>query len=195
MKIVLFLAIALVFFCVCGKDKAADPSQTTQIMPLRLGNSWSYLSEQFDINGHVISSEAITWSVQSDTIIDSETWYRTIVLQNIDPYTTFFTNRSDGLWQKVSWEGDSDSHLAKYPALAGEAFSQTGMDSVTVELINKGVTVPAGSFICYKYHINQSQVNADYYSYFSPGVGLIMTEDYRDSSIFIRETLLSYRLE
>ena len=103
----------------------------------------------------------------------------------------------DGLWIRYDFAPD-EIFFAKYPAKVGDIFrhdsyiltkesSPDPLGEATADYIvsstTESVTVPAGTFICYKY-------NADYYDttshqlidrfnkFYSPNVGMIKSEDF-----------------
>lgn len=167
-------------------------------MPLAIGNTWIYIDNGYDSNGHLIAPSPFDTLQISDTIsYGKDILY---IPRNRDIY---YTNKADGLWVRYGFAFSEDIFFAKYPANIGDIFrhnsfvitkesSPDPLGVATADFIvsstTESVTVPAGTFICYKY-------NADYYdtashqlldrfnTYYAPNVGMIKEEDfYLDSA-------------
>ncbi len=168
----------------CGNDKkqgdassipeetAADivVGDTTVILPLAVGNRWTYDVSQFDtVAGEFIPFRVDTFEVTRDTVIEDEVWY---IVEGMIPEGGRTINREGGLWQ---YRPDTDTFLfLKYPAEVGvEYVTKIGPSNVMNRVVGNDVrlTVPAGTFTCYKYSqlIQHPGITVDFY--FQPGVG------------------------
>ena len=168
----------------CKKDDnpAANPLLGA-IMPLKVGNSWTFRVSAYDSSGVILpySLGDITLSISRDTTIGNEQWFRLS--------SSWVTNRTDGLW------GISDAGnpylVFKYPAKLNDAYDSDG-NNVIVSSTNQSVSVPQGQFTCYAYSYNSSgMVNT--VQYCAPDVGMVSIESYQRS--LSGRTYVSGRIE
>lgn len=161
--LLVFIYLLLVFGCKTIVDPG--PSQnildTTTIMPLKLGNSWSYKVTMFDTSKNVDTTFAVFMFLASDTVINSEHWYD-------DSRGYIYSNRSKGLWRAIN---SDTNYFALYPANKNDKF-QILWDTATVISTDSTIVVPAGKYSCYVYKARYSL------RFFSPGIGLIYAEEY-----------------
>ena len=73
--------------------------------------------------------------------------------------------------------------MAKYPASSENVFIEGYGDTVRVLFVERDVTVPAGSFHCHEYEQKSELLTGDiirfrYRRCFSPGVGMVLMEQY-----------------
>jgi hypothetical protein len=193
-----YLLLAFCFAIISCKNSTDTVVQgQSVIMPLAIGNTWIYIDNGYDSNGHLIVP------TPSDTLLISDTLsYGKDIIYIPQNRHIYYVNRADGL--RIRYDGYFDeTFIAKYPAKAGDIFrhdrylitKESSPDPIGVaagDLIVsstiESVTVPAGTFICYKY-------NEDYYdtashqlldrfnTYYAPNVGMIKEEDfYLDSA-------------
>ena len=128
-----------------------------EIIPLAAGNKWVYNIKVFDsTNAQIYVSVDSSW-VERDTTLDNQLWY---ILVDEDGPFQIAANHDDGYYARdvtlASGTTDIDSvgeaYLsAKYPVNAGETFSNKTGFVTKVLATDDSVTVPAGSFSCYKY--------------------------------------------
>jgi hypothetical protein len=184
------LAFAALTLASCKSDPAAPPStgdgfDTTALMPLAVGNEWVIHHPFFTSNAYE------TLTVLRDTTIAGEKWY--VTTQSIQ------TNRADGLYR---WDTSSRRGVrqAKHPVKLGDTAIDSGwfltIDPVSnaidsthnfaiVTALRVPVTVPAGTFTCWKalfyyYTVgpgHEPSTNTAYeYVYYAPGIGKVKEE-------------------
>jgi hypothetical protein len=203
--------LILLLIAGCSKKGTDSDISGEQILPLSVGNSWSYT--ELPAAGFSGDTNNYTLSVIKDTLmaltIESSTdighWFRVTGHAGLAP--TFYANRSSGYWLTFFYSDGATTQIvtslmAKYPASVGDSYSriyppplQNG--SAEVEVISTGtqVTVPAGTFSCYVYRVYLPATNRlSFDSYYALGVGLVKMSFYgltpADSSV-TRETRLS----
>ena len=156
---------------------AAEIGDTTQIMPLALGNSWIYQYSLFDTVIKEFKPISVdTFLVTGDTVVDDETWY---FVKTMTPEGGRVINRSDGLWQ---YRQEVEPFLfLKFPVEKGDEYvTMIGPTQVVNRVNGVGVdiSVPAGQFKCYKYSHFVKQHNLVVDFYYQPGVGGVKMELY-----------------
>ncbi len=128
-----------------------------EIIPLAAGNKWVYNIKVFDsTNAQVYADVDSSW-VERDTTLDNQLWY---ILVDEDGPFQIAANRDDGYYARdvtlasgtTNIDSVGEAYLsAKYPVNAGETFSNKPGFTTEVLATDDSVTVPAGSFSCYKY--------------------------------------------
>jgi hypothetical protein len=184
----IILLVGILLNAGCKKnDNPIGPDNENAIMPLNLGNQWTFqmtsldslgnVTQRYD-NGRMVDNVTIgSLIVSRDTMIQNERWY---FFGPSSTASTLLTNRSDGLWMmtlgQVSW---APGLFAKYPAHLNETW--LGPDSSTIKLTagNITLTVPQGTFTCLQYsHLSKYNGDVTYTMYFSPGVGFVKEEQF-----------------
>jgi len=208
-NLVPFLLLFVISTCT---NKGTDSGiSDEQIVPVAVGNSWSFV--ELPAAGFNGDTSVYTLTITKDTmmtlLIDGVTnigrWYRVTGFAGGPP--TYYADRSDGHWMTFFInDGQNDipvvSLVAKYPASIGDTYTRLypppiNSGSQNVEVISTGtsVTVAAGTFSCVGYRVTlisdgRRQVDA----YYSPGVGLVKINHYDlapgDNSV-TRETRLT----
>jgi hypothetical protein len=192
MKAIVCVLVMLTLLFACGKDNSTNPGPTTQIMPLKIGNSWTFSRATFDANGHTVIIDTLTETIVRDTIINNERWYIALLSSGDSSRTDLMTNRADGLWGR---RYDEAFIAINYPMAVGDTLGDDGL-FMTLESDTTSITVPAGDFSCYNYHLFGS--NIDIYNYYSPGIGQIMLRIFDveyNPYLKNKAELLSYHLE
>jgi hypothetical protein len=174
------LFVLLFAFIACNEDNVIvnPPSETLEIVPLKIGNYWSYQTTTYDTLGNIVNSVVDSFSVVSDTLINGKKYFifSTGVLR---------WNNDAGFWITMS----PDSLLLyKYPANVGDEypyFKVICKDSLIVS--------PKGTFKCYGY---SGSVAIDYVS---PGVGLVKEEWFKNKLsgvkyLYQKQELINYHL-
>lgn len=145
------------------------------IMPLELGNWWSYNVYGLDTAQNTLRQMLLdTLMVISDTTVNQERWFHIGGLQGTEGWVI---NREDGFW--FAPPGQKPFLFAKYPADVGDTFSSVIGNAnahTTVAGIGVEVKSPAGTYYCYKYSQKVEPSNAVTNYYFAPGVGLVKME-------------------
>jgi len=138
-------------------DLALDIVANDEIIPLATGNKWVYNIKVFDSTNVQVYTDVDSSWVERDTTLDNELWY---ILVDEDGPFQIAANRDDGYYARdvtlASGTTDIDSvgeayMSAKYPVSTGETFpNKTGFITGVLSIADS-VTVPAGSYSCYKY--------------------------------------------
>ena len=194
----LFIILAVIVTALttgCNSDLLTGPSAADVIMPLAVGNTWSYKVSEYDSTGAFVGTRydfEIT-TIAAEESINGERWFRadSVVLR---------TNRPDGLWVWI--DGFYPWPVAKYPAAVADTFhteiwqqtfenGEAGMQFLTyvvVTSIDTSITVPAGTFTCHAYEMTAtlpdgsplpdslSSLRPHERNWFAPNVGLIKSE-------------------
>ena len=138
-------------------DLALDIVANDEIIPLATGNKWVYNIKVFDSTNVQVYTDVDSSWVERDTTLDGQLWY---ILVDEDGPFQIAANRDDGYYARdvtlASGTTDIDSvgeayMSAKYPVSTGETFpNKTGFITEVLSIADS-VTVPAGSYSCYKY--------------------------------------------
>lgn len=169
------------------------------IIPLAIGNSWTYLLES-DTGKGFFEHGSIYTEVTGDTVVGEDSM---LVLTHIpvllgDTVLTSYTiakTNSDGYWE---FERDTSVLVYQYPTVSGSAYL-IDVDSARVMNANvKFSDSPAGIFQSVLYRIVSMPHGGTGFHYVAPGVGTIRSE-WRylgDASIIAqRQTLISYDVQ
>jgi hypothetical protein len=170
----LLLLLNLITSSGCKKDDTFTNTNVEVILPLSVGNSWTYKVTPYDTGGNPLTYNLPDVGVQVyyDTLVGSDRWYS---LSQHRPAVGFDwrSNKSDGLWQQDAY---SRTYLLyKYPANANETYSSASAQ-VTVLAVDQMVTVPKGTYACIKYKFVDLGARATFYAYVSPNLGEIKFE-------------------
>ncbi len=149
-------------------EESIDDNFTNPIVPLKIGNTWSYNISDFDKSGAITTTHNIVYQVYRDTMINNEKWY----CWNNVPYTNdWWTNRNDGLWHLEINKGNNSysiSQVYKYPIIKGNVYNKTEVIS-----LHEMVAVPAGIFDCVHIRVTLSDLRWVFEEYLSPNIGQI----------------------
>jgi hypothetical protein len=156
----------------CKKDLAptnANPFESKVIIPLKVGNQWTYRITTFDSSGHTMFYGSLVLSIVNDTVIQNERWF----LWNDGG--ALYTNRRDGYWL---FNNGASLLYVKYPASKGDIY-RYGTDSLYAPItriisIDSLIAVPMGIFSCFVHEWRE--ITGDYISsvsFYSPNIGLI----------------------
>ena len=185
----------LIAFCVAiiSCKSSTDTGTLSQgvIMPLTIGNSWTYDDSLYDQHG-VLSG------TMTDTLRLTDTMsYGNVIIYIPRDRKTYYVNRADGL--RIRYDGYFDeTFVAKYPSRPGDIFRHDqyiitkepspdplgiAIGDLMVSSTNESVTVPAGTFICYKYNedfydTTRHQLVDRFNTFYAPNVGMIKSEDF-----------------
>ena len=178
MKKILAVLIAglLILSIACSEDDDSEPV-IREIMPLNIGNQWSYRSFVQDSLGNQSDTSLFDLIIYNDTVIDNIHWY---ITTDEYPYKvgSLIGHNDDGLWAY----GPPPYLIIKYPADIFDTWSAPG-GAYEYRLIAKGVilTVPAGTFSCYKYNSHPSVGEDSTLNYYAPGYGLVKSRFWPDN--------------
>lgn len=165
MSLLIFTTLFLSVTTSCKKNNDTPP-ETVEIFPLKVGNHWVFMTTKADSSkfSHVND-------VSKDTLINSEQWF---ILTYDTLIRTICKNTSLGWWFLYESKSSLTPDLYwKYPASVDEEYTTADSSLVRVVSINESVTVPAGTFICYHYHLIHYKEAYECEEYLAPGFGLI----------------------
>jgi hypothetical protein len=181
----------LVAVCVACGD-ATGPN-TPALIPLDVGNSWTYQivdSVELGVKEPVSPPPQFTMRVASETTIEGERW--AFLEQSIFDLTAndgaaFVRNAEDGFWT-IQELGASQP----IPALKLPYPTQLGALGGFVQSLDTTIVVPAGTFRCIRYGPPDHQDGNTYFV--APGVGVVkkVFSPFDVKDVFTAETL--YRL-
>ncbi|MEI6173968.1 MAG: hypothetical protein WCR01_09460 [Bacteroidota bacterium] len=171
MKKLLFLLIpALLVMAGCKKTGTSDePVKSPEIFPLSIGYHWDFTTTTSDKVKTTHVNDVI-----NDTLIDGEKWF---VLTYDHSVRTICRNNSSGWWflyQSVPQSPVTPLLYYRYPVSGDEVYMTPDSTKVTVVSVNDIVTVPAGKFACYRYHMIHYREGYECDEYLSPGTGLVL---------------------
>lgn len=186
----------LLLIFIVGCKEIVDPGQTDKpvntsvIMPLKVGNSWTYKSITIDTLTNDTTSVVMINTIQSEKIIGNEKWF-------VDNLHGLVINRTDGLWSVLN-ENDT-TFLAKYPAVVGDTFNvhqyyQSVMRVISTDSV---MQTEAGTFQCYVYFNSDS--NGQSVQFYAPDIGLVYLDAFAKSAysndLYLKLVLTSYAIK
>ncbi|MDD3731859.1 MAG: hypothetical protein PHU88_05730 [candidate division Zixibacteria bacterium] len=177
-KILIYLfTVLFLLLTACSDDNDNnDDSDIEMIMPLNIGNQWSYLNFVKDTLGVQRDTTYSDLNIYKDTVINDIHWY---ITTDEYPYkvSSLIAHRDDGLWAY----GPPPYLIIKYPADIYDTWSSPG-GAFEYKLTAKGVilTVPVGTFSCYEYSSHPTQGDDSTLIYYAPGYGLIKSRFWPD---------------
>ncbi len=183
------LLLFLLISAGCKKEEQAIPA-TPEIFPLKVGYKWNFLAVRNDS----VRSNHVN-EVTKDTIYDGQPWF---ILTYDTAIHTICKNQTGGWWFLYSAAAGAPGVPAlyyKYPAQVNDQYFTIDSSLVKVVSINEKVTVAAGTFTCYHYHMIHYRESYECEEYFAPGTGFIKHVIYvtgsGTSSVFETTTLVS----
>jgi hypothetical protein len=216
-----FIFILLVFsgiglisnFCNVSGSEPVDNNTDDVLLPLKVGNYWTYARLELDSTGNIIDTvETFTDRVLAEKKLGNETWYYYGLLGRTDTSEAIlYKNREDGLYICSRGAGDiiDSPHLfLKYPTAINDTFTSKYHFMKTLSL-NENISTKIGDFPCIKYYGNRypdEKFDFGYeLMYFTPGIGQIEyfrefhSWNYSDStkrySDYFKVVLVDYHLE
>ncbi len=174
--LVLLGLVAIGLGCTRRKGVTTPESQPDSLMPLAIGNRWTYRAPVLGALGRAQASvKFLSVEITGTREIGGEIYF-----VSDDSY---YRNRDDGLFVGSYDESLGrffDDLFFKYPVSDGEIYtyvSQETQAEVQVAVHLATVTVPAGTFPrALVYEIRGPSPSPRFY--FAPGVGLLQTENY-----------------
>ncbi len=194
MKKVFALILLAIFVYSCG-DNGNNPTDSSVLMPLKIGNYWEYYSNYFYTSS--TDSAAYRLTVDSEIEYNGENQMQ-LRYFNIFTNATFLTpsyykNEPNGLRITSRYLGMDYIMVFKYPVSKGEIISEDENTKFYVDSINVVYTTLAGKFNCIKYVqviLDDSKETDISYNYYTPGIGQIANEDYEINPITGNKTLV-----
>jgi hypothetical protein len=146
------------------------PAQTPQspmvLVPLTIGNSWSFHVTTFDTTGTVVWVDTLAFFIRTDTVVDDVRWYLQgyygVMIGQLG-----FRNDDVGHHQ-INFEGWQ--HNFPYPAQRGQIY-----ENWIVESVDSLLATPLGQLHCYVYRY--SWLGHPGRMIFAPGIGTIHTDN------------------
>jgi hypothetical protein len=164
-SIVLLASLLLIS---CGRDdQIVDPGAYPPLLPLQVGNSWTFNATHFDTSGAITVVDTLEFKVLKDSTIQGQLWYLTT--------RGFYRNSPQGLW--FLDEDKTPTLIYRYPGSPGDQYIGSANTSVQIISVADSKVVPSGIRVCYHYRLTTlapNQLQTD--DYFSPGVGWVSFE-------------------
>ena len=186
----------------CDSDPAAPGPSRDPLVPLAVGNAWTYRTVEFDRRGVPIDSVERSPSneVVAETLAADGTWYRVSVIyaDTGDRGGYWWALREDGLWSDPDDLDGAGSLYLPYPASPGATGAGRLGERWTLASTDTTVTVPAGTFRSHHYRYRGTNMVYDDDVFYAPGVGRVLSvrHDYFDGVYErVREELTSYSVE
>lgn len=217
----LFIPLSFVLILIlaaCKENTTSQTLDTSVIKPLEIGNYWVFNRIEYISESDSLIDEPFKEVVLGDTSIDgkklyysryfevNDTMYNDTIYYPVPGIVKYYYNNSKGLnivlmhidMMEIWFE---ESLFLKYPASSNDTYKSELWGDFKVVSTNEKVTVPAGTFTCYKFVMEAGTTDymERYYYYYSPGIGCIKFETsiemYPDKEMFRdKEELVSYKL-
>ena len=183
-KVFLFLLLAI-SLCGCYKDLAeSNPAaKKTLVLPLSVGNKWTFRETEYNENGTVASIDTAIIQVVAQKQINNQTWY---LLTSADPTDTIDYFRSDDstAYTYDATNATSSKVFGLVKTDGEEIGSQTTIFGVA-KTTGSTKTVPINSYDSY---VNVTSLGYNGLTikvqeiYFKPGVGITSLVGYEINS-------------
>ena len=171
-RLLIFVLAFLIMSCNQKNEVLTSTQYSEHLIPLAVGNSWTYSRSDYDTLGKVTTTYTYPTRIEYDTIVGGVHWFS---LLDVDV----------SVWYRDSVAGvvmyPSNKLLYKYPASKQDSFpAAIGTYTMKVISIDTTINVTAGTFTCYAYlEANPPDSYFIYYYYVSPGIGVVKSEAYR----------------
>jgi len=183
--IILFGAIfcMLVLFivgCSGDGDDVVNDVPGTDIYPLAVGNSWTYMQYYYNADGGITDSTEGTITVVGTDEINNESVF---LVEDLHGDTLSMGGGDAGLW--VYPESGYSQLYIPYPASVDDSViftfdNGTTWSSCVLVSINETVYLNMGTYVCWKYKETPYSDPAHvYYHYFYQDIGLVQQDDWR----------------
>lgn len=171
----LFIFTSLLIYS-CSESTEPDNS-ITELIPLKIGNTWNYIRTVYDSTGTVEYTENNNSSVERDTIINYIKWFGFTDA----PASVYFTNKSGGYWALQTvvpnyFPYDTSFIIYKYPTQVGDIYGDLESPREVIA-VDEMIIVPAGEFkvihIITTYIDSTNYLMDSFETFVAPGVGII----------------------
>lgn len=172
----LFLIFFLPLLFSCSNSTSPESLDENEVIPLTMGNSWSYNYTYLDDNGNQTNSGKMESTIDKDTTVSDITYYR-----YSNHHLVWYTNKDDG-YRAFNSIPDKETEILmyKYPVSKGDIYG-TSEYSVEVISVNEKITVPFGTFNVIHYSttkLNSNSIMNNYEvksleTFVAPGIGLV----------------------
>lgn len=180
------LQIAFLLFSGC--DKNDNINEKGEIIPLKVGNYWTYSNHYFrssDIES-IDSAEGITYKIHKKVKLKNKYYF----IFGFFALSDFGIIDKEGFWAKgsdilddISLDEiipDSLELLFKYPTKVGDKWFCNSYsffyNTLITKKLNVKVNVPAGTFNCVHYQFKNLEKYPQSGFFVSPGIGMIKCE-------------------
>jgi hypothetical protein len=174
-----FLWIIFSFVFGCGDEPGKPTDNNSELLPLKVGNQWTYAYTSFNSDGDSTHTEIKTYEIIKDSVYNGEKIYylnRSDFLGLL--IKGYFLNRNDGIHVLNTEHGAADPQiLLKFPVDNNSEFDAYPY-RMKVGKADTTIATPAGEFKCIKYSKIYDKDKPFYIHYFCPGIGNIASEYY-----------------
>lgn len=182
MKIIKIFLLCIIFSFIvgCGDEPGKPTDNNSDLLPLKVGNQWTYIDSSVNAQGTHAFVETKTYEIIKDSIWNEEKMYMFNRSDFLDIHLFgYFLNRSDGTYLFDSNNIANEPQMfIKFPVYKNNGFKGY-TDFLIAANIDTAYTTPAGVFNCIMYASIRSDKNNSYYiHYFCPGIGNIASEYY-----------------
>lgn len=203
------ILILLLFFlfCSCKKDENNEVISKNGLIPLKTGNSWTYLNYRSNV---LIDTTKI--EVGDYITFDGYSGFKLIQSYNYSFHPTFLMdNDIEGNFISVGGYTDIDTLFIssiqyKRNAVKGETwdfkelnFNQNGIfEAPVIKMFclttDTTIVTPKGSFICKAYKWSPNLDEDIFIDFIANNVGVIKSVHYENNRLFTYRLLLDYKL-
>jgi len=193
------LVIAIPLLSLACKNNPVDSNPpVVHIIPMKVGNSWTYAQTNYDTLGNITSSGEFKFLVAKDSLIAGKTFFA--VFRDTLVASSYY----HGYFSGLPWRVNTDSGLVKikdllpngpylileykYPALTNDFFIRDDLGAKVIAT-NVSVQVPAGTFNCIKYEFSYGLRLFEVY--IQPGLGEIKSVAYFGYNPFSKKDSVS----
>ena len=195
----LYIIIIVILLGAC--DHTSETKKNASLIPLTVGTQWEFVGKTYhDAWGNPLQNiidttiskihqlreiDGIQYAVLNNSLIN----FIAYQLTDSALYTINYFNNS-------ATKDTLDIH--KYPTKTGDQWTVTNTSRViTVVSTSESITVPAGTFQCIKYRIDQIDSPENYYNieYLAVGVGFVRFETWTEFGLQSESDLQSYTIK
>ncbi len=176
---VILALVAIMLISCAGTTDTPPPAKSQEIIPLKIGNSWTYEDVEYDPDYQSeVAFDTLHESITVDTTISATKWF-----SNSANNSYFSSNSTDGYY--VTYKNNDgvfvNSLFFKYPCNINDKYSIFIPDfnetfQITVIQTSIVVSTSAGTFFCYKYEAVSPKLKLEFY--ITPGKGIIKRVTY-----------------
>ncbi len=162
-------------------EMGPNAADTSSLIPLTTGNTWTYAQRKYRENGTMYESGSYTQTIVDAEFIGNDKWFLFAEQHGSSIDTLYLTRRYDGVWVLPVGTAYPEFMLFQFPVSAGASYASgiDGLTEMTVTNTALAQTVPAGNFPqCYVYK-QQTLGRTDYNErVLCPGVGEVASRTY-----------------
>jgi hypothetical protein len=200
MKSLIFLTgFSLAISTGCSdSNSTVSESKIQRLFPLNAGNEWRYHAQKFRSDGTLRAEGESSFLITGQTTFLGLTAYTITIDGDTSKHQMFYYSGSSDFYAVE--DNVYVTHLLHYPININEPYIlkdtvyETGSifkRELVLRSTDTSITVSAGKFTCIHFDVidfegtvNQQDTNGVAKQYYSPGVGLILEEDYGHDANF-----------